>query len=134
MLLDYKTGSAVPSEWLSDRPEAPQLPLYAVLAGESEDLGGVAFALLRAGDDLDLHGFSDSPSLLPSRSKMDFASLPEQVEDWRRILTGLAHAFAEDDPIADPKVYPRTCKYCAQRILCRLDPATLEALAEEDDA
>jgi probable DNA repair protein len=134
VLLDYKTGSATPSEWLSDRPDAPQLPLYAVVAGESEQLGGVAFALLRAGDDLDLRGFTDSPSLLAKPGKMAFASLAEQVEDWRRVLTELAHAFAEDDPIANPKSYPGTCQYCAQRILCRLDPASLEALAEEDDA
>ncbi len=134
VLLDYKTGGATPSDWLSNRPDAPQLPLYAVLAGESESLGGVAFALLRAGDDLDLRGFTDSPSLLARPGKMAFASLAEQVEDWRRVLTELAHAFAEDDPIANPKSYPATCQYCTQRILCRLDPASLEALAEEDDA
>jgi probable DNA repair protein len=134
VLIDYKTGGATPSEWLSDRPDAPQLPLYAVLANETEALGGVAFALLRAGDELDLRGFTDSPGLLAKPGKMAFATLAEQVEDWRRVLTELAHAFAEDDPIANPKSYPETCKYCTQRILCRLDPITLEGLTEEEDA
>lgn len=30
LLLDYKSGQASPAQWLSERPEAPQLPLYAV--------------------------------------------------------------------------------------------------------
>ena len=32
LILDYKTGTANPADWLSDRPDAPQLPLYAVVS------------------------------------------------------------------------------------------------------
>ena len=132
LILDYKTGTAAPSEWLSDRPDAPQLPLYAVMAQSSEELGGVAFALLRAGDDLALRGFTDSSNLLPKPARMNFPSLAEQIADWRRVLTSLAFAFAEGDPVVDPKAYPHTCSRCAQRILCRLDPAALNILDEEE--
>ena len=33
----------------------------------------------------------------------------------------------------DPKQYPVTCNFCAQRILCRLDPATLAAGTDEPE-
>jgi probable DNA repair protein len=137
LIIDYKTGSAAPADWLSDRPKAPQLPLYAVLAHAQnephEDLGGVAFALLRAGDGLALKGFAANAAVLTKSDKMAFATLAEQVEDWRRVLEELAFAFAENDPVADPKSYPKTCERCTQRILCRLDTLGLTA-QEEDEA
>ena len=132
LILDYKTGPATPSDWLSERPDAPQLPLYAVLT-QSEQLGGVAFALLRAGADLGLRGFADEEAVLATRSRMEAASLEEQVSDWRRVLTSLATAFAEGDAAVAPKCYPKTCNTCAQRILCRLDPTSLEDDDEEED-
>ena len=133
LILDYKTGSATPSQWLSDRPDAPQLPLYAVLSEDAENLGGVAFALLRAGDDLALKGIG-SPTVLDSPTSKNFAAtLTDQLEDWHRILTDLAEAFAHHDPIAAPKKYPQTCDRCSQRMLCRLDPNTLNATEEEEE-
>ena len=129
LILDYKTGGATPSEWMSNRPDAPQLPLYAVLAGEP--IAGVAFALLRAGDGLALKGFADDPSVLAKRAFMQ-RDMAEQVQEWKQILTQLAVSFAEGDAAVAPKHYPKTCKHCAQRILCRLDVASLDD-AEEDD-
>ena len=125
LILDYKTGVASPSQWKSDRPDAPQLPLYAVLSPEAESLGGVAFALLRAGDDLDLKGYARTAVIDSPTTNKDFPTLQDQLEDWHRVLTALAEAFASSDPITNPKAYPRTCQYCAQRILCRLDPTPL---------
>ena len=133
LILDYKTGPATPADWLSDRPDAPQLPLYAVLA-QAEQLGGVAFALLRAGEELGLKGFADDPAVLERSSRMQAATLEAQVAEWRRILTGLAIAFAEGDAAVAPKCYPKTCNTCAQRILCRLDPTNLDEDGDEDEA
>ena len=133
LILDYKTGAATPADWLSERPEAPQLPLYAIVAA-NEELGGVAFANLRAGDDLALKGFADSPAVLAKSSRMEAATLADQVDQWRQYLTALAEAFAAGDARVDPKAYPQTCTRCTQRILCRLDPATLDQVDEEDSA
>ncbi len=132
LILDYKTGSAATTEWLSDRPDAPQLPLYAVLA-DPESLGGVAFALLRAGDDLNLKGYADTDAVFGEPSKMPVPTLQMQLEDWHRILESLATAFAEGDAAVVPKLYPKTCKHCDQRILCRLNPSTLPEFGEEED-
>ncbi len=133
LILDYKTGSAAPADWLSDRPDAPQLPLYAVLA-DPQALAGVAFALLRAGEDLNLKGYAESPAVFGSVTRgMPFPTLQEQLEDWHRILSNLAVAFAAGDVAVAPKSYPKTCKHCDQRILCRLNPATLPEFGEEED-
>ena len=134
LILDYKTGAASPSDWKSDRPDAPQLPLYAVLFEDADELGGLAFALLRAGDDLALKGFAGNPGVLDKPAKMDWATLPDQLEDWYRILANLAEAFAHNDPIADPKKYPQTCQRCGQRMLCRLDPTTLTNTEDDEES
>ncbi|MCL2659936.1 MAG: PD-(D/E)XK nuclease family protein [Acidobacteriaceae bacterium] len=121
ILIDYKTGKATPNEWLGDRPDAPQLPLYAVLTGEEPGapLEAVKFALVRAGE-MKLKGLPDS------------VNLEEQVESWRVVLENLARDFAEGDARVNPKSYPKTCQYCAQRILCRLDPSSLEEVEEQE--
>ena len=131
VILDYKTGPATPSQWCGDRPDAPQLPLYAILSDPPP--AGVGFALLRAGKDLALTGYADSPDAFgkPARMTMGMA---EQLESWRAALTTLAEAFAAGEPEAAPKSYPKTCERCTQRILCRLDPATLAEICDEDPA
>ena len=134
LILDYKTGTASPSDWKTDRPDAPQIPLYAVTSEDADELGGLAFAVLRAGDDLALKGFAANASVLDRPGRMEWATLADQLADWSRVLTDLAEAFAHDDPIADPKKYPQTCQRCGQRMLCRLDPATLSATEDDEEA
>lgn len=130
LLIDYKTGSRgnSPREWSGERPEQPQLPAYATAAMVSAELGalnGIAFAAVRTGTDkMQLHGLAE-PGLLPSRQRRSETTFLSEKEEWRRHLEALAQAFA--DGIADvaPKTFPRTCDTCGQRLLCRLDAATL---------
>ena len=129
LIIDYKTGLAAPSDWLSDRPDAPQLPLYAVLADESP--GGLAFALLRAGDALGLKGFASNDAVLAKSSSMKLP-LEAHLEDWYRVLINLAQDFAAGHAAVEPKSYPNTCKYCTQRILCRLDVSKLDDTTDDD--
>ena len=125
LLIDYKTGPAAPGDWLSERPDAPQLPLYAVLS-DPDDLRGVAFGLVRAGENLDLVGYAATEGILPHQVKLKVPSLEEQIEEWRRVLTNLAERFYLGDASVAPKKYPKTCSHCAQRILCRLDTSLLD--------
>jgi ATP-dependent helicase/nuclease subunit B len=139
VILDYKTGDARAAGWLTDRPDEPQLPLYAVLAG-SPRLAGVAFAQVRAGKDMSLHGYQTEDGILPKPTRLNAATLDAQVDEWRHILTQLAEDFHSGDLRVRPKNYPTTCEHCAQRILCRLDLTILhtdpnaDAEAEEDHA
>ncbi len=125
MILDYKTGPAKASEWLSERPDAPQLPLYAILA-ETQTLAGVAFAHVRAGKDLGLTGLATSADVGIKVGRNAPQNLEQQVEEWRQVLTRLAEDFGDGDVRVRPKQYPTTCEFCGQRGLCRVNGAALE--------
>jgi probable DNA repair protein len=130
IIIDYKTGVAKPSEWLSDRPEAPQLPLYAVLS-EAEQLEAVAFGQVRAGKDMGLQGFATSADAGIRMPRQHPVDLEAQVAEWRQVLTSLAEDFYHGDIRVRPKSFPSTCAYCAQRLLCRIDPASFDQEDEE---
>jgi probable DNA repair protein len=133
VLIDYKTNDATPSDWLTDRPNAPQLPLYAILS-EADRLKGVAFGLVRAGEGRGLKGYAVCEGVLPGKPTRlkEAATLGAQVERWRQVLTRLAEEFYAGYARVHPKQYPTTCEHCAQRILCRLDVSLLEL--DEDDS
>jgi ATP-dependent helicase/DNAse subunit B len=136
LILDYKTSAADPKEWKGERPDQPQIPLYAILAQqEGRHVGGVAFALLRPGKKLELTGYADNPALLkPGKAKpAEGATLEDQINAWRVTLTNLASDFAAGVSRVDPKKYPDICKHCGQRILCRLNPDLLAPTALEDE-
>ena len=133
VLIDYKTGKATPNDWLTDRPDAPQLPLYAILS-EADRLKGVAFGLVRAGEGRGLKGYATGEGVLPGKpTKLkEAATLGAQVERWRQVLTKLAEEFYAGEARVRPKQYPVTCEHCEQRLLCRLDVSLLEV--DEADA
>ncbi len=132
VLIDYKTGGASPNDWLTERPDAPQLPLYAILS-DADRLQGVAFGLVRAGEGRALKGYATTEGILPGKlTKLkEAATFAAQVERWREVLVGLAEEFAAGDARVRPKSYPTTCERCGQRLLCRLDVSLLE---EDEDA
>jgi len=129
IIIDYKTGTAKPNDWLTDRPDAPQLPLYAVLS-DAAPLEAVAFGQVRSGKDMGLQGFAANEASgirMPRQHPID---LEAQVQQWRQVLTTLAEDFYNGDIRVRPKEFPSTCSYCAQRLLCRIDPASFE---QDDD-
>ena len=149
VILDYKTGSASPSEWFGDRPDKPQVPLYALLAhnrslqlpeDSSSPLGAVGFAQIRTGREMKLIGLEMVPGILTSSSlgtqpaTMEASSFNAQIERWQEVLERLATDFAQGDARVRPKKYPQTCKRCGQRLLCRLDASQLEQTLEDFDS
>ncbi len=134
IIIDYKTGQAKPADWETERPDAPQLPLYAILS-DAPQLEAVAFAQIRAGKDMGLNGYAISAETLmkqPARLPAGIATLEAQVAEWRRVLTKLAEDFYRGDTRVRPKSYPSTCKHCGQRLLCRLDAAALSGDDEDE--
>ena len=127
VFVDYKTSSALSTEdWLGERPAAPQMPLYALL-GEADEVQGVAFARLRPGGEMSWLSLQDQEGIFPTDRSNTLHDLEHEAERWQQELTRLASDFAEGKTAIDPKIYPQTCKYCEQRLLCRLDAATLLA-------
>ena len=140
VLIDYKTGSAACGDWNGERPDAPQLPLYAALSSgqqthtddAAERLGAVAFASVHAGKGAKLEGFAEREGIVPVRSKvMEAPTFSGQLDRWREVLEHLAEEFAAGDATVYPKSYPETCRRCEQRMLCRLDASALDEPDEE---
>jgi RecB family exonuclease len=137
VIIDYKTGGAKSAQWQSERPDEPQLPLYAVLSNAAQPetpLADIAFAQIRAGKEMAFESFTRKITANKETSKRRDISLEDQLVEWRRILEDLATAFHRGDSQVDPKNYPSTCTHCAQRILCRLNPAAFDEDFDEEAA
>lgn len=122
-VLDYKTGRPSPKNWLGDRPEEPQLPLYCTGAGERT--GAVLFAQVRPGD-MKLKGVSAAPGLhpqVPCLDQSDFAvcagSWQELLNHWRAVLTSLGAQFRQGLATVTP-LKRETCRFCTLHPLCRV--------------
>ena len=131
VFIDYKTSFDLQTRhWLGERPEAPQLPLYTLLQ-EAEDVRGLAFAQLRPGQKMGWVGLQKEQGDIHTDRATKLHDLELQTRAWREELSRLAQAFAEGVADVDPKSYPHTCRFCEQRLLCRLDRSLL---AEDEDA
>jgi ATP-dependent helicase/nuclease subunit B len=131
LVIDYKTGRAATADWLSERPDAPQLPLYAVMS-DATRLGGVAFARLRVGKEMGWRGYAARDGVLLKPDRLKTGSFAAQVEEWRGVLTRLAEQFAAGEAGVRPKSFPKTCTYCGQRLLCRVAGQNLQETDEEE--
>ena len=132
VLVDYKTSLSLSTEdWLGERPDAPQLPLYALLA-EPEEIRGLAFARLRPGKDMTWLSLQDQEAMFPGKRGAIMRDLAGDIERWREELARLAYDFAEGRAEVNPKSYPKTCEFCDFRLICRLNAATL--LEQSDTA
>jgi probable DNA repair protein len=127
-LIDYKTGSRVtPNDWLRERPDEPQLPLYAVTA--EENVSVVAFAKLKTGD-MKFAGLSMHEKEIPGvRQAKSWGGL---MASWTRELESLAAGFAQGDARVDPKKGFATCRHCDLQPLCRVHER-LNALDEGEE-
>jgi RecB family exonuclease len=133
-VIDYKTGSPRVAGWLGERPDDPQLPLYALAAGE--EVTAVAFACLKAGK-LGFAGLAREEGLLPGVKTVELhrtaaklaASWSELIEGWRHATAALAMQFARGEAAVDPKRPPATCRDCDLSALCRVRerPGVLDA-------
>ncbi|MCC7174577.1 MAG: PD-(D/E)XK nuclease family protein [Bryobacterales bacterium] len=123
VIIDYKSGPAQPSEWEGDRPDAPQLPLYAVTHGS--DVAAVAFARLAPGE-CGFKGLGEGAGLPAvkeysgsARAKASGGALAAHISGWRATLERLAHEFGAGLATVDPK-RSSTCKDCPLPALCRI--------------
>jgi probable DNA repair protein len=137
IIVDYKTGAAKSSQWQSERPDEPQLPLYAVLSAEANPetpLADLAFAQVRAGKEMGLESYHRKITAEKESAKRPGMALESQLLEWRRVLEDLADKFHRGEAQVDPKNYPTTCLHCAQRILCRLNPVAFDEEIDEETA
>lgn len=130
-LIDYKTGAASRRDWLDERPEEPQLPLYAI--NVQQDIRAIAFAKLKPGD-LAFSGYAREKGLLPKVERYgDWETL---IAGWRNALDTLGADFVAGDARVAPKNMLATCRQCDLQPLCRvyerLNPLAEEAGSRDD--
>ncbi len=115
-VLDYKTSKNLSlSGWESERPDAPQLPLYAAMS--ERPISSVLFAKLVAGEP-DLVGISESGEQAGRQPKGP--PLTERIQGWRAVMEALATSFRQGHAAVDPKKAKQTCQYCDLAPLCRI--------------
>jgi probable DNA repair protein len=141
VILDYKTGLAHIGAWLSERPDEPQLPLYAVSGDAEADVSGVAFVQLRARE-VAFKGLTREDKVLPEVATLaasktlavQYAGWPALLDSWRSVLEQLARDYLAGQAAVAPKRFPQTCEYCALGALCRVRELTERAAADDGDA
>lgn len=123
VVIDYKTGipGSSKSIWGGDRPDEPQLPLYAVAA--PSNLRGVFFGILRKGK-IGFQGLARTKGHFPGVKPKDL-NVPFEyvVEKWREVLERLGQKFRAGDAAVDPKKGEKTCEYCRLMAFCRINDA-----------
>ena len=117
-LIDYKTGQPRLSSWDGERPESPQVPLYAVTA--EEPLAAIAFAQVRRGG-CRFRGYELQEDALPGAKLATPDEFAERIDTWRQTLTALAAAFMAGLAPVDPKERYASCGYCHLPALCRIE-------------
>lgn len=127
VILDYKTGETSIYDWLGERPDEPQLPLYCV-GSEFKTISGLGFAQISA-KKISLKGLaheSTQQSIPGISSLYDLKENAPTLEwellllQWRETLQKLAEQFRSGYAKVDPKNPHTTCNECDLQSLCRV--------------
>lgn len=120
LAIDYKTGRADIREWIGDRPDNLQMPVYAV----SDKADGVAIASLRK-DDVKMRGIITSDA---TDGLLDASALPERLElpngwdnlkeHWQATLERLGGEYQAGVNTLTPS-HPKHCRTCQYQPICR---------------
>jgi probable DNA repair protein len=123
VLIDYKTGLAA-ADWRGERPDNPQLPIYALL--RPAGLVAVAYGRVNAAECVFI-AETDRPAVFKPRGQKSSlegtASLADLIPIWAARIENLAADFAAGRAAVAPTL--RACKTCSLHGLCRV-PAALE--------
>ena len=144
LIVDYKSGNPTPNSWDLPRPDDLQLPLYSTFAfpGDADQIGGLVFAKVRAGETEFAGKVRDAKATLRAnlRTNSNLVRKPlesEQLSEWKKYIEDLALAFLAGRSVVNPRAYPDTCEYCGLPALCRItenQPLTINNSEEASDA
>ncbi len=139
-MIDYKSGATRSFDAYAERPPSPQLPAYALSAGEQV---AAVMAVYLGRERMKIRGIADRAGRLPrlpggralgvvDGGEPGWAPLLHQ---WREQLERLMREFLDGHAAVDPQ--PGACEYCHLPMLCRVDVGVLTAAAvapsDDDD-
>jgi probable DNA repair protein len=127
LIIDYKSGNPTPNSWDLPRPDDVQLPLYSnfAVAGDANEIGGLVFAKVRAGETEFAGKVRDAKATLRSKisGNSNLVKKPltsEQLSAWKQYIDDLAVAFMAGRAVVNPRAYPDTCDRCGLQSICRI--------------
>jgi RecB family exonuclease len=130
VLIDYKTGLA-PADWRGERPDNPQLPIYALLRPQA--LVAVAYGRVNARE-CSFIAEAERPGIFKPRGRKSplegMPTLAALIDVWAQRIENLAADFAAGRAEVAPTEH--ACKTCLLHGLCRV-PAALEDAADSHD-
>jgi ATP-dependent helicase/nuclease subunit B len=130
VLIDYKTGAAS-TDWRGERPDNPQLPIYALL--HSEALIAVAYGRVNAGE-CSFIAETERPAVFkPSGRQSPLEGMPTLaalIDVWSQRIENLAADFAAGRAAVAPTLH--ACKTCRLHGLCRVPAALEDAVTSHD--
>jgi RecB family exonuclease len=126
IVIDYKSGSPVPFEADAARPPQPQLPAYAVAAG---DQVAAVLAVYLGREGVTVRGVADRRDRIrrlpvPPAGEADW---PLLLQRWDERLQRLVEEFLGGHAAVDPQ--PGACERCHLHGLCHIDSSWLAAAA-----
>ena len=116
-VIDYKSSLPANKPWNDDRPEAPQLLLYALL---DKDINALLFLQLKAGC-VDCSGLSEEAFPIQGLSSLKKGEQwTVRRETWHEQLTQLAMEFKQGHCPPEPS-RTSTCEQCDFSNVCRIE-------------
>ena len=106
VVIDYKTGYCSIKHVIGDRPEDPQLMIYALAL---QNIVDVAYAKIKHGE-VNYYTYSNGKEAARLSAN--------DIESWRETLSSLADEFLRGNCAVDPLV--NSCKYCHIKPVCRI--------------
>ncbi|MDB6083109.1 MAG: putative repair protein [Gammaproteobacteria bacterium] len=131
VLIDYKTGAAT-TDWRGDRPDNPQLPVYALL--QPTDLVAVAYGKINASECCFIAEAARGGIFRPRSRASALEGMPTfgaLVALWSRRIEKIATGFALGDAAVAPT--PTACSSCRLQPLCRVPAALDDGESEGED-
>ena len=143
IVIDYKTGKVAIAGWMDERPDDPQLPLYAIIEGMN--IAAVVFGQVKRGEmkfvglagdtGEDINEENAGVELIPNVKTLSGSRVGQQFSDWQsllmyweRNLQALANNFLQGDARVDPH-NETSCRYCDLGSLCRINEIEQSATA-----
>jgi ATP-dependent helicase/DNAse subunit B len=123
LLIDYKSGASALAAWFGERPDEPQLPLYAVTRPQPP--AALSFAHVARGESAFVgltSGVPVAPGVQGSApDRFDVGqNWDELMHNWRATLERLSLAFRSGHVPVAPKKRTETCGRCEFGMLCRV--------------
>lgn len=123
LIIDYKTGQPAIKDWFGERPNDPQLLLYAFI--REHPIEALAFAQIRA-EAMAFIGLSEQDCSIAGIKPIAEQRIDTTLSNWQlfqtqqyQALQQLAKNFMAGHASLNPKNPHETCQHCDLHSLCR---------------